>query len=127
MLLSMMPYIQSGTWEISFDVKLVSGEGRDDFYIMYTPNVDRNVNYSERLLLSDMKVGEVRHIEYKKVLEVLEDQKGVATFFLCNSNLDCGDVVLMFDNFSIRRTDLEYTTYVPTVKELEKRVHLRLV
>ncbi len=118
--LSMMPYIQSGTWEISFDVKLVSGEGRDDFYIMYTPNVDKGVYYSERLLLADMKEGEVRHIEYKKVIEVLEEQKGTATFFLCNSNLDCGDVVLMFDNFSIRRTDLEYTTYVPTVKELEK-------
>lgn len=117
--LSMLPYVQSGTWEISFDVKLVSGQGRDDFYIMYTPNVDKNVHYSQRLLLADMKVGEVRHIEYEKVIEVLEQQKGNATFFLCNSNLECGDVVLMFDNFRIRRTDLEQTTYIPTVKELE--------
>lgn len=119
-LLSMLPYVTSGTWEISFDVKLVSGEGRDDFYIMYTPNVDENVHYAHRMLLGDMKVGEVRHITYEKVIEVLEDQEGTASFFLCNSNNICGDMVLMFDNFSMRRTDLEYETYIPTVEELEK-------
>ncbi len=119
-LLSMLPYVQSGTWEISFDVKLVSGEGRDDFYIMYTPDVDKNVQYAHRMLLGDMKPGEVRHIEYEKVIEVLEHQEGNASFFLCNSNNICGDIVLMFDNFSMRRTDLEHTTYIPTVEELEK-------
>lgn len=119
-LFSMMPYVKSGTWEISFDVKLVSGKADDNFYIMYTPNVDENVMYAHRMLLADMKKGEVRHITYEKVIEVLESQEGMASFFLCNSENECGEVVLMFDNFSIRRTDLEHTTYIPTIEELEE-------
>lgn len=117
---SLMPYLKTGRWTVEFDVKLVSGEGFEDFFFAYNINGEASVNsYGKRYDLSDMEVGEVRHITYQKVFEIIEEEAGQYYFYLYKVGTEYIESVLAFDNFTFRWEELPYTTYVPTLDELK--------
>lgn len=118
---SLMPYLKTGRWTVEFDVKLVSGEGFEDFFFAYNINGEESVNsYGKRYDLSDMEVGDVRHITYQKVFEILEEEEGQYYFYLYKVGTEYIESVLAFDNFTFRWEELPYTTYVPTLNELQE-------
>ena len=118
---NLMPYLKTGRWTVEFDVKLVSGVGFDDFVFAYNINGEASVNsYGKRYDLSDMEVGEVRHITYQKVFEIIEEEAGQYYFYLYKVGTEYFESVLAFDNFTFRWEELPYTTYVPTLNELKE-------
>ncbi|MGN1098767.1 MAG: hypothetical protein ACI4S9_00350 [Christensenellales bacterium] len=114
---NIMPFLRSGKWQISFDVKLVSGTAFSDFYFGYGKNGETS-STDTQYSLAGMTVGQVKRISYSQILDL--DENGEYFFHMFKlsqtNNMDC---VLAFDNFEIKYSEFNYQTYVPTVEELK--------
>lgn len=118
-LTNLMPYVKTGRWTVEFDVKLVSGVGFSDFMFSYSLNGETDVqSYDKRYDISDMTVGEVRHISYTKTFEVIDAEAGEYYFYIYKVGTEYIESVLAFDNFTFKWEETPYVTYIPTLEEL---------
>lgn len=99
-LTNLLPYLRSGEWTVTFDVKLVSGVGFSDFYFGYVKDgtvTSKDQNYS----LAGMQVGETKTIEWKQLLDL--DADAQYFFHIFRYAQEYSDpCVLAFDNFYLR-------------------------
>lgn len=119
---NLMPYFRSGEWEISFDVKLISGTPFSDFYFGYVQEgtvTSKDQQYS----LEGMVAGEIKRIEWKQLLDLEEDGQYFLHIFRLNQATSPSynvpfDQVLAFDNFVIKYVEKVYKKTVPTMEQL---------
>lgn len=108
------PYLKPGKWEVSFDVKLVSGTGFSDFYFGYR-KVGGESSSERQVSLAEMKEGETKHISDSRICDF---DDGVWQFRIYKRNRN-GDAVLTLDNFTFIYTNVVYKTTYPSEEELK--------
>ena len=106
--------IRDGIWTLSFDVKLISGVADSDFYVGYVKEGEVD-SKDQQFPLNDMKVGDVKRIEYKQLLNLDENGQYYFHFFEYMRDMQA---VLAFDNFEITyEAAPSYTEVVPTLDQ----------
>lgn len=117
-LTNLLPYLRSGEWTVTFDVKLVSGVGFSDFYFGYVKDgtvTSKDQNYS----LAGMQVGETKTIEWKQLLDL--DADAQYFFHMFRYAQEYSDpCVLAFDNFTFEYKEKIYNTVVPTFEQIQE-------
>lgn len=108
------PYLKSGRWEVSFDVKLISGTGFSDFYFCYR-KIGEGSSFERQVSLAEMREGETKHVSYSRILDF---DDGAWQFCVLKRNRN-GDAVLALDNFTFAYTNINFKTTYPTEEELK--------
>lgn len=108
------PYLKSGRWEVSFDVKLISGTGFSDFYFCYR-KIGEGSSLERQVSLAEMREGETKHVSYSRILD---PDDGAWQFCVFKRNRN-GDAVLALDNFTFAYTNINFKTTYPSEEELK--------
>ena len=115
---NLTPYFKTGIWSISFDVKLISGEAFDNFYVAYSLTSDAAMSYGRKCSLIGMKAGDVKHVEFTTAIGIEDENEGRAVLYIYNV-VPTMNAKIALDNFVIKRENLAHDAYSPTIEELE--------
>ncbi len=112
--------LMTGKWTVSFDVKLISGTGFEDFYVGFVK--DGTVSSDDQQKpLSGMTVGETRRITWENSITLDDGGTYYFHFFRLNQTYSDNGCVMAFDNFEFTYAPpaLELPTTTPTFDQLK--------